>query len=197
MDQKYWVLLAFWVAYFTIHSLAASPGLKKTFEGIGISKNNYRKLYVILSTAGLLAILLYSSTFAESYLVDPNNSMKFVSLMLAAFGTIILRLAFKQYNLKGFLGLMDENKSEELQMGGILTYVRHPIYSGTILIIIGYLLYIPKLSSLIVTGSVFVYLAIGIYLEERKLLSEFGQRYLDYKKRVPAIIPKIKGISLF
>ena len=197
MDQKYWVLIAFWVAYFAIHSFAASPGLKRTFENIGISKNNYRKLYVILSTAGLLAILMYSSTFSESYLIDPNNSMKFVSLMLAAFGTIVIRLAFKQYNLRGFLGLIDENQSKELQIQGILSYVRHPIYSGTILIILGYLLYIPKLSSLIVTCCVLIYLAIGIYLEERKLVSEFGQRYLDYKKRVPAIIPGIRKVSFF
>ncbi|NNF33875.1 MAG: isoprenylcysteine carboxylmethyltransferase family protein [Saprospiraceae bacterium] len=197
MDQKYWVLIVFWVAYFTIHSFAASSRLKRNLENRGISKNNYRKLYVILSTAGLLAILLYSSTFSESYLIEPNNFTKFVSLMLAAFGTIILRLAFKQYNLRGFLGLMDENQSKELQIRGILAYIRHPIYSGTILIIVGYLLYIPKLSSLIVAVCVFIYLVIGIYLEERKLITEFGQRYLDYKRKVPAIIPKLKDISFF
>ena len=90
---------------------------------------------------------------------------------------------------------MEEDSRGRLKIKGILTYVRHPIYSGTILIILGYLLYIPKLSSLIITLVVFIYLAIGIYFEEKKLKSEVGQQYLDYKRNVPSIIPKINMLK--
>ena len=197
MDQKYWLLTAFWILYFSMHSVGATPGIKKIFEDGGLSKSIYRKLYVILSTLGLLAILIYSSTFSESYIIQPNRNLKFVSLVLAALGTIIIRIAFKQYSLREFLGLVVENPSEELKVKGILSYIRHPIYSGIILIILGYLIYIPKLSSLILTVIVFLYLAVGIYLEEKKLKSIFGSQYVDYKKRVPALIPRIKNIISF
>ena len=194
MDQKYWLLTAFWILYFSMHSIGASSDIKKLFEDRGLSKNNYRKLYVILSTAGLLAILIYSSTFSESYIIQPNSSLKFVSLVLAALGTIVIRIAFKQYRIREFLGLAVENPSGDLQISGILSYIRHPIYSGIILIILGYLIFIPKLSSMILTIILFLYLAMGIYLEEKKLKSLFGGKYVDYKKRVPALIPRIKDI---
>jgi methanethiol S-methyltransferase len=36
-----------------------------------------------------------------------------------------------------------------------------------------------------------VYLVAGIYLEEQKLIKVFGERYLDYRKKVPMLIPRI------
>ena len=38
---------------------------------------------------------------------------------------------------------------------------------------------------------VFLYLPFGIYWEEQKLILHFGKAYLDYKKSVKALIPKI------
>jgi protein-S-isoprenylcysteine O-methyltransferase Ste14 len=31
-----------------------------------------------------------------------------------------------------------------------------------------------------------------MHLEERKLIKKYGERYLAYKKEVPALFPKIK-----
>jgi protein-S-isoprenylcysteine O-methyltransferase Ste14 len=33
------------------------------------------------------------------------------------------------------------------------------------------------------------YFVIGTWFEERKLIAEFGQKYRDYRARVPAILP--------
>ncbi|MEZ5504026.1 MAG: hypothetical protein R3E50_15730 [Halioglobus sp.] len=34
-----------------------------------------------------------------------------------------------------------------------------------------------------------LYIAIGLYFEERDLLAHFGDTYREYKKRIPALLP--------
>jgi len=113
--------------------------------------------------------------------------------MLAAFGTIILVKSFKNFSGKRFAGLTphdDLEIKEELIQTGIHGYIRHPIYAGLILIFTGYFLFSPTLASLIHVGMLMLYLPIGIYLEEKKLLAIFGQAYKNYQSNVPALIPR-------
>ena len=43
----------------------------------------------------------------------------------------------------------------------------------------------------LLTAAVCAYLVIAIPIEERKLVAIFGKAYLDYRKRVPAVIPRV------
>jgi protein-S-isoprenylcysteine O-methyltransferase Ste14 len=115
--------------------------------------------------------------------------IRYISLILAAGGVIVIRSAFKIYKLSAFLGFSIEK--EKFITSGILAHVRHPIYLGTILIAVGFWLFTPDLATLISVVCIFIYLPFGIYLEEKKLTRQFGKEYLDYKKKVPAIVPKL------
>ena len=194
MEQKYWILTGGWILFYFLHSVLASTEIKSWFEGRGVSKTAYRKMYVVFSTLALFAILIYSSTFAEDDLINAGGFTRYLSLMLAAVGSIVIRVAFKQYNAREFLGLREENPSHKLAVNGILAYVRHPLYTGTILILLGYLLFVPKLSSVITVGIAFIYLIIGIHLEEKKLILELGDTYREYKEKVPALFPRIRDL---
>jgi protein-S-isoprenylcysteine O-methyltransferase Ste14 len=111
-------------------------------------------------------------------------------MMLATFGVIVIRQAFKQYSLKKFVGL---NKDEGVFIDeGILKSIRHPLYAGTILIVVGFFFFSPTLSTLVSMICIFLYLPIGIYLEERKLVKKYGDQYLTYKKKVPMLLPRFK-----
>lgn len=197
MDQNYLHFGALWIAYFILHSLAASLRVKRYFESIGMSVKTYRLIFVILSTTGLLAILFYGSTFTETEVVKSAMWMKLVSMMLAASGVFIIKASFKQYRLREFIGLSKENPEKRMHTGGILSYIRHPLYAGTILIVLGYLFYVPKLTSVIIVIITILYIAIGIYLEEKKLIIEFGDRYRSYKDEVPALVPRLRDIISF
>ena len=85
---------------------------------------------------------------------------------------------------------MDE--ISELKKDGILGYVRHPIYTGTILVILGFFLFIPNLPTLVSCMCMLLYLPIGIYLEEKKLIALYGSAYLEYRDKVPALFPRLK-----
>lgn len=155
---------------------------------IGISFRFYRLFYSIISTIGLLALLIFGGTISSHLFFHPPDMLRYVSLMLATFGILIIQAAFRHYRFGSFIGLRLEE--DKLSYDGILGRVRHPIYSGLILITVGFFLFNPTIATLIFCLSVFLYLPVGIYLEEQKLIKQFGKDYLDYKAKVPMLLPR-------
>jgi protein-S-isoprenylcysteine O-methyltransferase Ste14 len=183
MITQYLILVAGWVAYFAIHSGLASPAIKQRYHFRG-----YRVVYVIISVAGFLALLLYNGSIAAEHFFVSSGPPRYVSLMLTTFGVMIIQSSFRQYTFMGFVGVKEEKSG--LRTDGILKHVRHPIYSGTILVIIGFFLFIPNLPTLVSCICMLAYLPIGILLEERKLIATYGDAYREYRSRVPALIPR-------
>ncbi|MCJ7656701.1 MAG: isoprenylcysteine carboxylmethyltransferase family protein, partial [Candidatus Atribacteria bacterium] len=73
---------------------------------------------------------------------------------------------------------------------GVYSYVRHPQYSGLFLITIGFLIQWPSLTTLIMWPIlIFAYHKLAMR-EERDVEKQFGQEFLEYKKKVPAFIPR-------
>ena len=116
--------------------------------------------------------------------------MKLLGLILAGWGVIVMKIAFKSYNTKAFLGLGSLNPESEFKSDGLLKYVRHPLYSGSILLLLGYFLFNPAWNTLISVGMMILYFIVGTQFEEKKLIKTFGDRYLEYKKNTPMLIPK-------
>jgi protein-S-isoprenylcysteine O-methyltransferase Ste14 len=110
--------------------------------------------------------------------------------LIAGWGIVISKAAFKSYDTKAFLGLGSLTPEDEFRTDGLLKKVRHPLYSGSILLVTGYLIFSPKLSSLITVSMMIIYLLIGIQLEEKKLIKAFGEKYLEYKNKTPMLIPR-------
>ena len=76
----------------------------------------------------------------------------------------------------------------ELRTNGPYRITRHPIYSGILGMLVGSNLTIGMVflpSSLVALGI----LLVKISNEEKLMVETFGEEYLDYKKRVPQLIP--------
>jgi protein-S-isoprenylcysteine O-methyltransferase Ste14 len=143
----------------------------------------------VISTVGLVALMILNGSIPGGSLFESTDVVRYLSLMLTTFGVMTIQLSFRQYRLKAFLGFAEEKM--ELKIEGVLKQVRHPIYSGLILVTIGFFLFIPTMASVVSCLCIFAYLPIGIYLEEKKLIAAFGENYLRYKKEVPALIPRL------
>jgi len=192
LEVAYVILFMGWVLYFVVHSLLASSTVKNWAQfHLKKGYKYYRITYSLISTLGLFIMLLINATIEPSVLLAKSSFTNYVSLMLAAFGTIIISRSFKSYSFKEFIGL-DRERNRNLRTDGILNYVRHPIYLGTVLIVSGYWFFSPTLATSITTLVIFTYLPIGMALEEKKLIKTFGEDYLEYKRRVPAIFPRLK-----
>jgi protein-S-isoprenylcysteine O-methyltransferase Ste14 len=71
--------------------------------------------------------------------------------------------------------------------------VRHPLYAGSLLVYLAFVVGTLSLASLAVWGGVFVfYDAIASY-EERRLVEAFGPAYEAYRSRVPKWVPRLRA----
>lgn len=79
-----------------------------------------------------------------------------------------------------------------LKTNGLYKIIRHPSYLGLLLIITGLGLSLNSLLSLLVIFiPAFVVVNYRISVEEQALTAEFGEQYVEYKKRVKKLIPGI------
>jgi protein-S-isoprenylcysteine O-methyltransferase Ste14 len=85
---------------------------------------------------------------------------------------------------------MTKKKQPELVTAGIYSYIRHPIYSGLLTMILGSTLIINN-SWLIVFVTALIYVIYSALTEEKNLTQEFGKKYLDYKRTTKMFIPYI------
>jgi protein-S-isoprenylcysteine O-methyltransferase Ste14 len=181
--NSYLILIAGWVIYFILHSILASNQIKSKFP-----RRPFRVFYVFIATAGLLGLLFYNGSIHSLKFFVSEGPVRYISLMFTTFGVMIIQTSFRQYSFRGFIGFGDEKK--ELQTEGVLKYVRHPIQAGIILVVVGFFFFIPNVPTLLSCACILIYIPIGIHLEEKKLVAIYGDQYLEYKKNVPAIIPR-------
>lgn len=192
--MDYFILAGIWFFYFMLHSFLASVNVKSFFERAWKDKfRYYRFTYSLISIIGLALLLFFNASLSSDVIFISNGVVRYLSLMLATLGVIVISRSFREYRFSSFIGL--EHEGNEFIRTGILKHVRHPIYSGTILIVIGFFLFNPTWGTLVSACCILFYLPIGIYLEERKLIAQFGDQYLRYKKEVPSILPTIKRSS--
>jgi protein-S-isoprenylcysteine O-methyltransferase Ste14 len=124
-----------------------------------------------------------------------DGYLRILQIVLLGTAALLFLLGARRYDAAQLLGVrqMRENISTkamahagELDTSGVLGIVRHPWYLATMLLIWARPL---DLSAILVNVILTSYLIVGTYLEERKLVSEFGEKYRAYQKRVPMLIP--------
>jgi protein-S-isoprenylcysteine O-methyltransferase Ste14 len=100
------------------------------------------------------------------------------------------RHGFSPLQLSGHHELEPARHQQQLVVTGIRQHVRHPIYLGHLLEMLGWSIGTGLLVCWALTGFALVTGIIMIRMEEKELLERFGQAYRDYQKQVPAILPK-------
>ncbi len=117
----------------------------------------------------LIYIVGWVSAFAATFMIDH-------------FGLFGLSQGYRY--LKG----RDEPKPE-FQIRYFYKYVRHPIQAGTMIGL--FATPVMSYSHLLFSVGMGLYILIGLYFEEKSLVREFGDRYREYKRKVPMLFPKL------
>ena len=84
-------------------------------------------------------------------------------------------------------------KNKELSTSGPYAYVRHPLYTGNILILIGISFAAGSISALVISIIFFwFFYPAAIEYEDRKLKSLFPDSWDSWSQQTPALMPKFK-----
>ncbi len=116
--------------------------------------------------------------------------------MLAGQGiaAFLLLYGVLQTDTLSFVGLRQlvssDIKPGPLVTSGLYRFVRHPLYSAGLLFL--WLTTTVTINQLTVYVGATIYIFVGAYFEERKLLREYGAAYIGYKSATPMIIPGLR-----
>ncbi|MBI4762556.1 MAG: methyltransferase family protein [Chloroflexota bacterium] len=189
-----WLLLAV-VLWSVVHSFTASLGFKNFLHrtlGGGFMRA-YRLLYNLFSAVSFAPILYLMLILPDRNLYQIPSPWSAFMLTGQALSAILLIAAVLQTDTLSFVGLrqlFEEETSTRLVISGFYRFMRHPLYTFGLLIL--WLSPNVTLNRFVVYLALTVYILIGAYFEERKLLREFGQAYADYKSVTPMLIPRLR-----
>jgi methanethiol S-methyltransferase len=193
------LLLMGWILFGVLHSVLASGRAKAVAATwLGRYFKYYRLAYNLLSLVLMLGLFYYQLSQEKLLLWSPGLGSSLAGAGLAGIGLGVLLLALRQYNMAEFGGWEVLGGAEGtlapplLRTQGLLRLVRHPLYTGTLLVVWGLWLLEAGAAGLVTAASVTLYIRIGIYYEEKKLIRTFGQQYLVYRQRTPMLFPQLR-----
>ena len=194
MNKQHWFLLILWIMYCVTHSLLADIRLKSKFETLlGTNYKYYRICYSIFAAITLAMVLCFQISLESIQLFHFPIFQYAGGFLLCLPGAYIMIVCIKKYfyELSGIQVLQDKKQEVTLRQDGVHSIVRHPLYFGTLLFVLGLFLFSPLLTNLIATIMIFIYTLIGIIHEEKQLNLEFGDAYKQYARKVPGLLPRL------
>lgn len=175
------IILAGWLGFW-IYWLAASVGVKagqsRSVRFVGV------RVAVILLVLLLLRVRAFNgrATTASPWLDGIGLAVFFSGLALAIWARLYLG---RNWGMP-----MSQKDDPELVRTGPYRRIRHPIYSGLILAMIGTTIAVSLywLVAVLLLGAYFVYSA---FIEERYMTSLFPDTYPQYKRSTKMLVPFI------
>lgn len=181
--------------------------------GIYFVEHFWRLIYCLISF-----YLLYY--LAAAYIVGPEDykplfeyPLWLMSFMAVGkiFGLIVNYWGFVQLDYFEFWGLRQAYRGiinfrkkdwkpmelfgvQRLEVSGIYKFCRHPALAGGFFFIV----FTLWTKAVLVYGTYYtIYMFIGAYYEEKRLIKHFGDQYLEYRKQVGAFFPNTRQIYSF
>jgi protein-S-isoprenylcysteine O-methyltransferase Ste14 len=144
----------------------------------------------IYAFAQNLVLVLFAATvlFAGPPLFV-STAAHAIGLALCGLGLLLIASAF--ISLRKVIQIAPEPRSGgHLVTGGIYGWMRHPIYTAIVLMVIGLFLRRPTLAVAIAAAVVVGFLFVKTRFEERLLTIRYPE-YVEYRKRTWGLIPGI------
>ena len=82
-------------------------------------------------------------------------------------------------------------EGHKLVTHGVYKYVRHPSYTGSILLWLGFTLLLNSILGFAAMLPLVILILIRIPFEEKMLINRFSLHYIEYVKRTKKLIPYI------
>jgi methanethiol S-methyltransferase len=184
------IFSALWTFYFVGHSLLASIAVKRWVENHCPSLyRRYRIAYNIIALTSFFALFALQQSMPDTVIMILPGVMNWVGIGLAANGILIILMTFNSYSIRTFTGLQSgetQEKEKALNTAGLNSRVRHPIYFGTLIALLGYLFYSFTFNTLIFVIIAIVYLFVGSILKSESCFVLTERLTLNIRKKCRA-----------
>ena len=121
-------------------------------------------------------------------LVPASSAASYAALLLTL-GGVGLALWARFFLGRNWSGTVTVKRDHQLIRGGPYRFVRHPIYSGFLIAMVGSAIDLGHLGGFIGVLLVVVGFRLKSLTEEKFMMEQFGSEYVEYKDRVKALIP--------
>jgi len=179
------------------HSLMARPFFKRWLTRL-IPESAERSTYVLFSSLALIALFLFWQPLGGVVWEVRDPVWQAVLYALFAFGWLLVLVStflINHFDLFGlrqvWLQLLDR-PYRALKFGtpGPYKLVRHPLYLGWLFAFWA----TPTMTGthLLFAFMTTAYILVAIQLEERDLVDALGDDYVQYRRKVPMILPRLR-----
>lgn len=188
------ILVALWLLFGVLHSVLAAEWFKRLMQRwLGGGYKYYNFAYSVFAMLTLIGILIFQFNMPSRLLYVTPGYMKLLLWLPVLAGLLIMLVVIKKYffSLSGISVFYKHQPPVALELSGLNRYVRHPLYFGTLLFVWGLFFVFPFLNGLLACIVITLYTLLGAMLEEKKLVKQFGEQYVLYKKQVPMLVPRL------
>jgi methanethiol S-methyltransferase len=185
------------LAWGFLHSLFASLKFKELARRHSSpwAVRIYRLVYNLFAGLSFVLVLAIAAHTPDKTLYSIPFPWFIPFVIGQGLAVIALIVGFLQGHPMEFLGICQRGSPIEeprrLTTEGLYRFIRHPLYTAGLVFI--WLMPFMTERLLVINLALTVYVMVGAYLEESKVIREFGQVYIDYKTVTPMFIPFIKG----
>ena len=193
---KYLTLSLLVIAWCILHSAMISVSLTEYLKRrLGSKFRFYRIFFNVVAILTLMPVALFAYSIRTQAIFHWDGFMRIGQVLLIVTAVLLCFLGGRHYDIRQVLGIKQikegtSNKAitetGELDTSGVLEITRHPWYLATILLIWARQM---DVSVIFVNVILTFYLIVGTYLEEKKLIREFGEKYAAYQNRVSMLLP--------
>lgn len=186
------ILLAALGVYGVVHSIAASLRLKALARrSFGRRATRYYRLgFSLFGFASFLPVLALLVLLPDETIYRVPWPWAAGMLGVQGSGLLLFLWTLMATDVWAFLGLRQittDRDPERLVVDGPYRFVRHPMYTASLL----FLWFVPLMTwnLLALNLGVSAYFIIGGIFEEQKLLKQFGTAYAAYRAHTPMLLP--------
>jgi protein-S-isoprenylcysteine O-methyltransferase Ste14 len=188
------LIIACWVI-FCLYWVSSARSVKSTQETKGWLAGNWHSIWLLIG-----GLFLSSPPFLAKFgvpislltiLLLPRSIVVYVVIIVLTVIGLIVAIVARRTLAGNWSRAVAFKEDHELITAGLYHYIRHPIYTGILLMILGTALFVGTLSA----GIGFLIIALAIWFklqaEEELLSKHFPREYPAYKNRTKALIPYI------
>jgi len=158
----------------------------------GKDKSSLSLLWIVIISSISLSIFVANIHFEDfSLMITTQNWIIYLGLIVLFIGISTRFLIIKSLG-KYFTVDVTIREGHQIKKDGIYSVLRHPSYSASLLTFLGLGLFLNNWVALFIAFiPPFLAFLYRIKIEEKALIEQFGQYYIDYKKQTKKLIPFI------